>query len=114
MAQAILVLNTGSSSTKFSVFALAAGDRLSLDAKGQVEGIGTQPRFVARDAAGGTLCDEALEDAGHALVMEAARQREPVRALRMAPVRRYGFHGLFYEYVAHALAEVRRRSPPAG
>jgi acetate kinase len=193
MAQAILVLNAGSSSIKFSVFALAAGDRLSLDAKGQVEGIGTQPRFVARDAAGGTLCDEALEDPGHdaalrrlggwlrarladervlavghrvvhggvgftrPVVIDQAVMAQLERLVSLAPlhqphnlaairalqaqmpglpqvacfdtafhrrhpecadwfalprrfhdegIRRYGFQGLSYEYVAHALAEV--------
>ena len=47
MPEAILVLNAGSSSIKFSVYALGAADRLSLDSKGQVEGIGSRPRFVA-------------------------------------------------------------------
>jgi acetate kinase len=69
MAEAILVLNAGSSSIKFSVFALGRGDRLRLDSKGQVEGIGTRPRFVAQDAAGAELRAEtfALEGPdGHA------------------------------------------------
>jgi acetate kinase len=64
MPAAILVLNAGSSSIKFSVFALAEDDRLSLDSKGQVEGIGTRPHFVAKDARGGSLRDEAFEIAG--------------------------------------------------
>jgi acetate kinase len=60
---AILVLNAGSSSIKFSVYAL---DRaaLSLDSKGQVEGIDTKPHFVAEDAAGASLRDETFEIAG--------------------------------------------------
>jgi acetate kinase len=59
----ILVLNAGSSSIKFSVFALDGG-HLWLDSKGQVEGIGTQPHFVARDAEGAALRDETFEIAG--------------------------------------------------
>jgi len=43
----LLVLNAGSSSLKFSVYATGAGDDCTLLAKGQVEGIGTKPRLVA-------------------------------------------------------------------
>jgi acetate kinase len=64
MAEAILVLNAGSSSIKFSVFALGQAERLRLDAKGQIEGIGTRPRFVAKDAAGAALSDESFTSAG--------------------------------------------------
>ncbi len=49
MPDAILVLNAGSSSVKFSAF--HAGDD-SLLARGQVEGITTAPHFVLRDALG--------------------------------------------------------------
>jgi acetate kinase len=51
MNNAILVLNAGSSSIKFSLFAEASAD-LDLVARGQVEGIYTAPNFVAKDAAG--------------------------------------------------------------
>jgi acetate kinase len=50
MADAILVLNAGSSSLKFSVF--RDGEPPGLLLRGQVEGLFTQPNFVARDAAG--------------------------------------------------------------
>jgi acetate kinase len=50
MADALLVLNAGSSSLKFSVF--HEGDPPSPSLRGNLEGILTQPRFVARDAAG--------------------------------------------------------------
>lgn len=50
MANAILVLNAGSSSLKFSVL-VAAGD-LTPVLRGQLEGLPTEPRFVARDIAG--------------------------------------------------------------
>jgi acetate kinase len=52
MADAVLTINAGSSSLKFSVYAVEAGDRLRLSADGQIEGIGTAPRFVARGADG--------------------------------------------------------------
>jgi acetate kinase len=54
MADAILVLNAGSSSIKFSVF-LVQSDRLDLLMNGQTEGLYTAPRFKARDGAGATL-----------------------------------------------------------
>ncbi len=51
MIDAILVINAGSSSIKFSLFAeLSAG--LALVARGQVEGIYTAAHFVAQDAVG--------------------------------------------------------------
>jgi acetate kinase len=51
MADAILVLNAGSSSLKFSVF--LEGDPPQPLLRGQLEGLFTSPRFVARDEAGG-------------------------------------------------------------
>ena len=54
MADAILVLNAGSSSIKFSVF-LVESDRLNLLLNGQTEGLYTAPRFKAKDAAGAAL-----------------------------------------------------------
>src|SRR5262245_19938361 len=50
MADAILVLNAGSSSLKFSVF--LDGERLVPLLRGQLEGFLTEPRFVARDTGG--------------------------------------------------------------
>jgi acetate kinase len=50
MTDTILVLNAGSSSIKFSVFK-PRGAELELVAGGQVEGLGSAPRFVAKDAA---------------------------------------------------------------
>jgi len=54
MADAILVLNAGSSSIKFSLFAVQ-GDALELQTRGLLEGIYTAPRFSAKDAAGATI-----------------------------------------------------------
>ena len=50
----VVVLNAGSSSVKFSVFEPADGD-LNPIAKGQIEGIITAPRFVAKDAERGDI-----------------------------------------------------------
>ena len=54
MRDAIAVLNAGSSSIKFSLFA-QAGDDLELKVRGQAEGLGTAPRFVAKSANGDVL-----------------------------------------------------------
>ena len=50
MTETVLCLNAGSSSVKFQLFEVAAGDELSLAFKGQIEGIGVEPRLSARDA----------------------------------------------------------------
>jgi acetate kinase len=57
-----LVLNAGSSSLKFCVYRRPDEEAWRLAARGQVEGIGTKPRFGAKDEAGGTLADERLDD----------------------------------------------------
>ncbi len=194
MPDAIAVINAGSSSIKFSLFLVRDGD-LALDARGQVEGLSTAPRFVARDASGGTvaerswgtgvklghddavehlrgflreqLVDDRLLGVGHRVVHGGLEYSTPVRVdsgvikaleqfvalaplhqphnlspiaslLKRAPelsqvacfdtafhrtnpdvaqrfalpqelheigVRRYGFHGLSYEYIASVLGE---------
>ncbi len=58
---AILVLNAGSSSIKFSLFAAQAGGLDAL-ASGQVEAIYTAPRFVARDAGGRAVGERRWDD----------------------------------------------------
>lgn len=68
MSDAIVVLNAGSSSLKFSIYGVA-DQALNLVARGQIEGLGTSPRFKAKDEQGQTLADVALKDAqgfGHA------------------------------------------------
>jgi acetate kinase len=70
MTNAILVLNAGSSSIKFSLFATSGPD-LSLVARGQAEGLYTAPRFVAKNAAGEVVEEKAWGD-GVALGHEGA------------------------------------------
>jgi len=53
MADALLVLNAGSSSLKFSVFRI--GDPPDLLLRGQLDRLMGRPRFVARDAAGASV-----------------------------------------------------------
>jgi len=47
MANAIAVLNAGSSSIKFSLF-VARSDELELQVRGQIEGVNTSPHFIAK------------------------------------------------------------------
>jgi len=61
MKDSIAVLNAGSSSVKFSLFA-AQGGELELIARGQAEGLYTAPRFVARDGAGKLLSEKSWGD----------------------------------------------------
>ena len=198
MADAIAVLNAGSSSIKYSLF-LLRGQGLELALRGQVEGLYTSPRFVAKDAGGeligekdwgegtqlghagaldhlvpyvrGHLGSDQLVAIGHRVVhggmhyakpvrmdagvLQALRAFEPLAPLHqphnLAPielllqrlpqlpqvacfdtafhrsnpdvaqmfalparlhaegVRRYGFHGLSYEYIASVLPQVDPR-----
>src|SRR4030095_12831142 len=54
MDDVILVLNSGSSSIKFSLFAERA-DQVQLKFRGQVEGLYSSPRFLAENAAGAEM-----------------------------------------------------------
>ena len=57
----ILVVNAGSSSVKFQVFAIEGASELTLQIKGQVDGIGTQPRLRARAPGGIEAVNESYE-----------------------------------------------------
>jgi acetate kinase len=55
----ILVVNAGSSSVKFQVFAVDGDGRLQRQIKGQMDGIGSRPRLRATDASGKKLAERA-------------------------------------------------------
>jgi acetate kinase len=61
MSDAILVVNAGSSSIKFSLF-LERGEALDLFLGGQIEGLYSAPRFKARDAAGAIVGERQWAD----------------------------------------------------
>lgn len=68
VGDAILVLNAGSSSLKFSLF--NADDALSLLSRGQIDGIGSHPHLRVKSAGGEMLADEdcaAVTDQAEAL-----------------------------------------------
>jgi acetate kinase len=56
-----LVLNAGSSSLKFSVFIRPRGERWQIEARGQIDGIGSSPRLSAQDGSGGILTLSTLD-----------------------------------------------------
>ena len=58
-----LVLNAGSSSLKFCVYRRPEVEAWRLEARGQIEGIGTSPRLSAKDGEGTTLADQQLDAA---------------------------------------------------
>ena len=64
-----LVLNAGSSSLKFCVYERAPGERWHLEARGQIEGIGTSPRLSVKGEIGESLAnqDVAARDGSEAL-----------------------------------------------
>jgi acetate kinase len=62
----ILVINAGSSSVKFQVFAVDGDGRLGRQIKGQMDGIGSRPRLRASGSDGEKLADRAypIENVG--------------------------------------------------
>ena len=79
-----LVLNAGSSSLKFCVFQQPQGAAWQVEARGQIEGIGTSPRMSVKDARGEKLLDEKLDPSvrdGRAAI-DIARGLAPVEVLR--------------------------------
>ena len=62
MTQAILTINAGSSSIKFALF--ERGEPLRPDAalRGEIDGIGAQPRLKARNAADAVLAELTFAD----------------------------------------------------
>jgi acetate kinase len=54
---AALVINAGSSSVKFQIFAVSGPDTLRRLLKGQVDGIGSRPRMRAQTSEGSSLID---------------------------------------------------------
>lgn len=85
---AILVVNAGSSSVKFQIFAVD-GAELSREVRGQLDGIGTRPRLRASDAAGKPLIDRnydagAVRNVTTALELCGAWLREELRIVPYA------------------------------
>ena len=97
MGTILLVLNAGSSSLKFCVYRPAPGADWPVEARGQIEGIGTAPRLTVKDVAGKTLHDEALgaavRDAGGAIDTLSAWLRSHFQGDRTVGVGHRVVHG---------------------
>ena len=87
----ILVVNAGSSSVKFELFAVDGSVKLTRKIKGQIDGIGTRPRLRARGSADSrSLVDReydaaTLSDLPTALHTAGAWLREEQRTPRGRP-----------------------------
>ncbi|HET7365534.1 MAG TPA: acetate/propionate family kinase [Burkholderiales bacterium] len=97
MADAIGVLNAGSSSIKFSLFA-RRGEALELELRGQVEGIYTAPRFIAKDGKGTAAGEKRWPEGthlGHAGALDhiVAAVRERLGGARLAGIGHRVVHG---------------------
>lgn len=53
----LVVINAGSSSIKFALYSLSDGELGAAIARGELEGLGTEPHFFARDASGAPLVE---------------------------------------------------------
>ncbi|HSE18676.1 MAG TPA: acetate/propionate family kinase [Pyrinomonadaceae bacterium] len=90
-----LVLNAGSSSLKFCVFERPPGENWHLEARGQVEGIGTSPRLSVKDENGESLAnqDVAATDGSEAIDALAAWLRSKYGGARVLGVGHRVVHG---------------------
>ena len=111
MSDAILVVNAGSSSIKFSLF-LERGEALDPLLGGQIESLYTAPRFKAKDAAGAVLGEQQWaqgEALGHdgAIAYLAGFLRERLGEHRLAAVGHRVVHGgLDYAAPVRLTAEI--------
>lgn len=76
MSDYALVLNAGSSSLKFCIFGREPGRPWTMEARGQIEGIGTSPRLRVKDGAGRGIEDRPLDGA----VRDGRSALEPLAA----------------------------------
>ena len=90
-----LVLNAGSSSLKFCVFERPTGASWRLEARGQIEGIGSSPRLSVKDADGTSLAnqDVIVHDGPEALDALAGWLRSKYGGARVLGVGHRVVHG---------------------
>ena len=93
-----VVLNAGSSSLKFCVFCRPEAEAWRLEARGQIEGIGTSPRFSAKDGTDSRIAEHDLDksvvqDGRSALDALAAWLRSRYEGARVLGVGHRVVHG---------------------
>jgi acetate kinase len=93
----VLVLNAGSSSLKFSVFNHPPDEPWRLEARGQIEGIGVAPQFIAKGGIGEVLANHPLDrganDVAGALEHLASWLRSQYSGARVTGVGHRVVHG---------------------
>ena len=96
MQGAILVVNAGSSSVKFTVYHATGAGQLDAGPHGQLEGIGARPHLSIHDARGAVLLDtESASVADHRSAIAKIREwlREQLSAAELAAVGHRIVHG---------------------
>jgi acetate kinase len=92
-----LILNAGSSSLKFCVFQRPEGEDWRLEARGQIDGIGTSPHLSVKNAGNEKLedkdLDKGLKDAGDAIDALASWLRSRYGGSRVLGVGHRVVHG---------------------
>jgi acetate kinase len=90
-----LVLNAGSSSLKFCVFQRPVRQAWRVEARGQIEGIGTSPRLSVKDANGESLANQevAVRDGREAINALAVWLRSKYGGSRVVGVGHRVVHG---------------------
>jgi len=116
-----LVLNAGSSSLKFCVYQRPGGEGWRLEARGQIEGIGTSPRLSVKDENDKSLAkqDVAARDGSEAISALAAWLRSSYGGSRVLGVGHRVVHGgahfkgptILNEKVLHDLKELIPLAP---
>jgi acetate kinase len=110
----ILVVNSGSSSVKFQVFAIGPDGRLERQVRGQVDGIGTKPRLRATGADGKVLVERAFDsqtvpDVQTALAAAGSWLRDDLHISPVAIGHRVVHGGPSYERPVRVDTEVLQR-----
>jgi len=117
-----LILNAGSSSLKFCVFERPSGKDWHLEARGQIEGIGTSPNLSVKNSDGKKIADENLDssvkDAGTALDALASWLRSKFGGARVLGVGHRVVHGgMHYSdptiVTPHVLEDLKKLIPLA-
>ena len=97
MPDAVLTINAGSSSLKFSLWRVGGDGEPTPALAGEIEGIGTEPHMKAKDAKGQELVDRRWQDAGmdHAAFLGVLGDwlREQLGDARLAGVGHRVVHG---------------------
>lgn len=98
--KSLLVINAGSSSLKFAIFAMPLTEDAPSIFRGQIDGIGAEIKFVAKDVDGKVLLDTVIEapagsdlEAQHQLALDTLLQWVEGSEIQLAAVGHRVLHG---------------------